>query len=248
MIIYLIFLTILILTFKHIYEIHNVNTSATLEQLQSANLEEINEHLKERKPLLIHNLVNKYEKFNNLSFQKLSDDNPGLIIHDENRYLALKSFSEENNMYLYRNKDLYESLHLKELFDTLYEPFSSQLHTYKRYLLSFYKGLNSIQLTKNKHNLCLISQIYGKSNVYLFNPKHKNDIISTNGITNGTTNGTTDRTNDSIKKYGQKINLTQGLLLYIPVEWYYFYECDTESIIGEIVSDNYFTVIYNNLR
>ena len=241
MIIYLIFLTILILTFKHIYEIHNVNTSATLEQLQSANSEEITEHLKERKPLLIHNLVNKYEKFNNLSFQKLSDDNPGLIIHDENRYLALKSFSEENNMYLYRNKDLYESLHLKELFDTLYEPFSSQLHTYKRYLLSFYKGLNSIQLTKNKHNLCLISQIYGKSNVYLFNPKHKNDIILQ-------TNDMSAKSNDSIKKYGQKINLTQGLLLYIPVEWYYFYECDTESIIGEIISDNYFTVIYNNLR
>jgi len=234
MIIYLIFLTILILTFKHIYEIHNINTSAILEQLQSANSEEIAENLKERKPLLIHNLVNKYEKFNNLSFQKLSDDNPGLIIHDENRYLALKSFSEENNMYLYRNKDLYESLHLKELFDTLYEPFSSQLHTYKRYLLSFYKGLNSIQLTKNKHNLCLISQIYGKSNVYLFNPKHKNDIILP--------------TNDSIKKYGQKINLTQGLLLYIPVEWYYFYEVENESIIGEIISDNYFTVIYNNLR
>jgi hypothetical protein len=243
MIIYLIFLTILILTFKHIYEIHNVNTSAILEQLPNANSEEITEHLKERKPLLIHNLVNKYEKFNNLSFQKLSDDNPGLIIHDENRYLALKSFSEENNMYLYRNKDLYESLHLKELFDTLYEPFSSQLHTYKRYLLSFYKGLNSIQLTKNKHNLCLISQIYGKSNVYLFNPKHKNDIISPNG-----TNGMSVKSNDSIKKYGQKINLTQGLLLYIPVEWYYFYEVEQESIIGEILSDNYFTFIYNNLR
>ena len=241
MILYLIFLTILILTFKHIYEIHNVNTSAILEQLQSANSEEIAEHLKERKPLLIHNLVNKYEKFNNLSFQKLSDDNPGLIIHDENRYLALKSFSEENNMYLYRNKDLYESLHLKELFDTLYEPFSSQLHTYKRYLLSFYKGLNSIQLTKNKHNLCLISQIYGKSNVYLFNPKHKNDIILP-------TNDMSAKSNDSIKKYGQKINLTQGLLLYIHVEWYYFYEVEQESIIGEIVSDNYFTVIYNNLR
>ena len=234
MIIYLIFLTILILTFKHIYEIHNVNTNAMVEQLQSANSEEISEYLKERKPLLIHNLVNKYEKFNDLSFQKLSDDNSGLIIHDENRYLSLKSFSEENNMYLYRNKDLYESLRLRELFDTIYEPFSSPIHSYKRYLLSFYKGLNSIQLIKNKHNLCLISQIYGNSKLYLFNPKHKNDILG--------------QTNDNIKKYGQKINLTQGLLLSIPVEWYYFYEVEQESIIGEIISDNYFTVIYNNLR
>jgi hypothetical protein len=234
MIIYLIFLTIIVLTIKHIYEIHNINTNAVLEQLQSANSEEIFEHLKERKPLLIHNLVNKYEKFNNLSFEKLSQDNPGLIIHDNNRYLSLKSFTEEQNMYIYKNKDLYESLHLKELFDTIYEPFYSQLHTYKRYLMSLYKGLNSIILTKNKHNLCLINQIYGKTKVYLFNPKHKNDIIN--------------KPNDSIKKYGQKINLTQGLSLYIPVEWYYFYECENESIIGEIISDNYFTVIYNNCR
>lgn len=234
MIFYLIFLTIVILTIKHIYEIHNINTNAVLEQLQSANSEEIFEHLKERKPLLIHNLVNKYEKYNNLSFEKLSEDNPGLIIHDKNRYLSLKSFNDEQNMYIYKNKDLYESLHLKELFDTIYEPFSSGLHIYKRYLTSFYKGLNSIELTKNKHNLCLINQIYGQSKLYLFNPKHKNDIIN--------------KSNDSIKKYGQKINLTQGLSLYIPVEWYYFYECENESIIGEILSDNYFTVIYNNCR
>lgn len=234
MIFYLIFLTITVLTIKHIYEIHNINSNAVLEQLQSANSEEIFEHLKERKPLLIHNLVNKYEKFNILSFDKLSLDNPGLIIHDKNRYLSLKSFTEEQNMYIYKNKDLYESLHLKELFDSIYEPFYSQLHTYKRYLMSFYKGLNSIELTKNKHNLCLINQIYGQSKLYLFNPKHKNDIIN--------------KPNDSIKKYGQKINLTQGLSLYIPVEWYYFYECENESIIGEILCDNYFTVIYNNCR
>lgn len=239
MIFYLIFLTIIILTIKHIYEIHNINTNAVLEQLQSANSEEIFEHLKERKPLLIHNLVNKYEKYNNLSFEKLSLDNPGLIIHDNNRYLSLKSFNDEQNMYLYKNKDLYESLHLKELFDSIYEPFSSGLHIYKRYLLSFYKGLNSIELTKNKHNLCLINQIYGQSKLYLFNPKHKNDIINKSNDS---------KTNDSIKKYGQKINLTQGLSLYIPVEWYYFYECENESIIGEILSDNYFTVIYNNCR
>ena len=234
MIFYLIFLTIIILTIKHIYEIHNINTNAVLEQLQSANGEEIFEHLKERKPLLIHNLVNKYEKYNNLSFEKLSNDNPGLIILDNNRYLSLKSFNEEQNMYIYKNAILYESLHLKELFDKIYEPFASELHVYKRYLLSFYKGLNSIILTKNKHNLCLINQIYGQSKLYLFNPKHKNDIMN--------------KSNSEIKKYGQKINITQGLSLYIPVEWYYFYEVEQESIIGEILCDNYFTVIYNNCR
>jgi hypothetical protein len=57
-----------------------------------------------------------------------------------------------------------------------------------------------------------------------------------------------NKENNEIKKYGQKINLTQGLVLSIPVEWRYFYETDNESIIGEIESDNFFTVVYNNLR
>ncbi len=234
MIFYLLILMIIILMIKHIYEIHNVNNNAILEQLQNANSEEIFEHLKERKPLLIHNLGNKHEKYNNLSFDKLSSDNPGLIFKDQNRFLSLKSFTEEDNIFIYKNPDIYKSLNLKELFDNIYSPFESKIHCNINYYLSLYKGLNSIQLNQNKHNLYIIHQIYGSSNLYLFNPKHKNDILN--------------KSNDDIKKYGQKIKLTQGLVLYIPIEWYYFYQTDKESIIGETTSDNYFTIIYNNLR
>ena len=238
MIFYLLLIAIFILTIKHIYEIYNINTNAVLEQLQRANNEEIFEHLKERKPLLIHNLANKYEEYNDLSFDKLSLDNPGLILHDKNRYISLKSFTDENQIYIHKNQEICESLKLTNLLNEIYKPFESKIHINKKNFISLYKGLNSIELTKNKHNLCLISQIYGKSKLYLFNPKHKNDIFNNEEI----------KSNNSIKKYGQKINLTQGLVLYIPIEWYYFYECEEESIIGEILCDNYFTAIYNNLR
>jgi len=234
MIFYLIFLTIFILIGKHIYEIHNTNHHAVLEQLQSANKEDIFEKLKERKPLLIHNLGNKKEEYNQLSFLKLSNDNPGLILHDKNRYISLKSFVDESQIYVNHNDTLCDSLKLKSLFDEIYNPFQSQIHTNKKYYMSLLKGKNMIPLTKNINNLYLIHQIYGQSKLYLFNPKHIQDIKG--------------KSNESIKKYGQKINLTQGLVLYIPVEWYYFYESEDESILGEITSDNYFTVIYNNLR
>tara|TARA_B110000967_G_scaffold171638_1_gene182211 strand:- start:2762 stop:3454 length:693 start_codon:yes stop_codon:yes gene_type:complete len=230
----MILLFIVIFIGKHIYEIHNYNQSAVLDQLQYANKEEINELLKERKPLLIHNLGNKYEEYNNLSFQKISEDNPGHIIHDKNRYLSLKSFVDEKQIYIYKNENLYDSLRLKQIFDGVYEPFQSIIHCNKKYYLSLLKGLNSGPLTHNKHNIHLINQIYGSSKIYLFNPKHKSDIIN--------------KDNQIIKKYGQKINLSQGLVLYIPIEWYYLIEIDNESIIGEIEADNYFTLFYNNLR
>jgi len=234
MIFYLLLLFIAIFIVKHVYEIHNYNHTAQLEQLQSANKEEITSFLKERSPLLIHNLGNKYEEYNNLSFLKLSDDNPGHIIPDKNRYLSLKSFVDEKQMYIYKNETLYDSLRLKQLFDTIYEPFKSQIHCRTNYYMSLLKGKNSLPLVHNKHNLHLICQIYGSSKIYLFNPKHKSDIMN--------------KDSSAIKKYGQKINLTQGLVLYVPVEWLYLIETEDESITGEIESDNYFTVIYNNLR
>ena len=116
----------------------------------------------------------------------------------------------------------------------IYKIFQSQIHCNTNFFLSLLKGSNAISLIQNKHNLLLFHQIQGNSKLYLFNPKHKPDIIH--------------KENDEIKKYGQKINLVSGLILYIPIEWYYFFETDQESIIGEIESDNYFTILYNLLR
>ena len=105
MLFYLLFLMIIILISKHIYEIHNTNKDAILEQLQSANKEDIFERLKERKPLLIHNLGNKKQEYNELSFESLSKANPGLIIRDSNRYVSLKSFIDENQIYINHNEN-----------------------------------------------------------------------------------------------------------------------------------------------
>ena len=236
MIFYLLFIIILILIGKHIYEIHNFNYEANIEQLQSANKEEIFEKYKERKPLLIHNLGNKNDLFLNLSFDKLINDNPGHIIFHNNKYISLKTFEDKEigQMNIYKNKDLPLQFQLIDGFDNIYQPFELNIHCNKNYFMSLFKGKNTIQLTQNKHNLLCIHQIYGESKLYLLNPKHKLDILN--------------KKNDEIKKYGHKINLTPGIVLYIPVEWYYFYEIDNESIIGEIECDNYFTVIYNNLR
>ena len=141
MIIYLIFLILIILVSKHIYEIHNINNNAVLEQIQSANKEDITELIKERKPLLIHHLGNKREEYNNLSFEKLNNDNPGLIIKDQNRYISLKTFNEVNNIYINHNDTLVDSLRINSLFDDIYYPFQSQIHCNKKYYLSLIQNI-----------------------------------------------------------------------------------------------------------
>mgnify|MGYP001026019385 FL=1 len=236
MIFYLLLFIVIIITCKHIYEIHNFNHMGILEQLQSPNKEEIFQKLQNRNPLLIHNLGNKNNILKDLSFDNLIKDNPGHIINHNNKYISLKYFgnNEIQNMNIYKNKDLYKQFNLQNVFDIIYEPFYSQLHCNKNYYMSLLKGKNDTSLIQNKHNISLIYQLLGESVIYIFNPKHKNDIIH--------------KENNEIKKYAYKLNLSKGLVVYIPVEWYYFFETENESIIGEIECDNYFTSIYNNLR
>tara|TARA_B110000208_G_scaffold137358_1_gene165917 strand:- start:1677 stop:2387 length:711 start_codon:yes stop_codon:yes gene_type:complete len=236
MFIFLIFIALIVLMGKHIYEIHNYNNEVVMEQLQSANKDDIFEKIKERKPLLIHNLGSKHEDFVSLSFDSLIKGNPGHIIHDNNKFIALRSFRDNDvkQMSIYKNPMLYSQFSLKSGYDEVYECFKSNIHCNVNYYLSLFLGSNAISLQKSKHNLHLIHQISGKSHVYLFNPKHVGDIYG--------------KMNSEIKKYGQKIAMTPGIVVYIPVEWYYFYEMDGESIIGEIEADNYFTALYNYIR
>ena len=236
MILFFILLTLGIIIGKHIYEIHNFNHEAFLQQLQSATSEEIFEKLKERNPLLIHNLGNKNDTIRELTIQKLISDNPGYIINDKQKNISLSVFDDPkvNQMNIYKNNKLPTDFNLINDMNDIYQPFESKIHCNQKYYLSLLKGSNAISLTHNKHNLLLIHQIQGVSKLYLFNPKHKQDIIL--------------KDNNEIKKWGQKINLVPGLVLYIPIEWYYFWETEEDSIVAEIESDNYFTVIYNNLR
>ena len=236
MILKLILICLFIIIGKQIYEIHNFNHDSILQQLQNANQSEIFYKLKERNPLIIHNISSQINSSQNINLSQLIYDNPGYIIHHQNKNISLASFNDKNiqQMDIYKNSKLIPDFQLNSLFDHLYSPFQSSIHCNKNYFLSLFKGSNAILCSQNKHNLLIFYQIQGNSTFYIFNPKHHNDILNKN--------------NNDIKKWGQKINLIQGLVLYIPIEWYYFFETENESILATIESDNYFTVLYNLLR
>ena len=61
MIFFFILLTLSIIIGKYIYELHQFNHSADLIQIQNPNHLEIKESIKSRSPLLIHNLIGKYD-------------------------------------------------------------------------------------------------------------------------------------------------------------------------------------------
>jgi len=231
MIFFFIILTLSIIIGKCIYELNQFNHSAELIQIQNPNRHEIKELIDTKSPLLIHNLIGKYD-LTELSLENLIKNNPGYIINDNDKNISLSSFEENNNMYILNNRSIVNHIGYKDNFDYIHDSFSNKLSCNVIHDISIQKGLHSLPLSINKHNCEYYTQLNGETTFFLFNPKHENDIKN-------------KKTAD-IKKWASKINPKTALTIYIPPGWYYFYESNNLSIIGHSRSDNYFTWLYNN--
>jgi len=236
MILFFILLTIVIVCGKYIHELHNFNPTANLVNLQNPDSLNIQELMKEKSPIIIHNLLGKHENLLSVSLNNLIDKNPGYIINDNNKYLSLSSFNEKevNQMFVINNQNMIQDFQLNHSLDQLLKSFQDQVSCNLTHKLSILKGNQNLSLTQNKRNFALFVQFVGETTLYLFNPKHKEDIIN--------------KTNQEIKKWAIKIVLKPGIVLYLPPEWYYIYETKDVSILNMSECDNYFTWAYNCLR
>lgn len=231
MIFFFIVLTLSIIIGKHIYDLHQFNHLADLKQIQNPNHFEIKELIKSKSPLLIHNLIGKYD-LTEFTLDSLINNNPGYIIDDNGKNISLSSFRDYENIYILNNKPIVNHIGYKGHLDEIHNSFSDKLSCNITHEISIQKGQHFLPLIMNKHNCEYYTQLNGESIFFIFNPKHGNDIK--------------DKQNQEIKKWAFKINLKTGLTIYIPPGWYYFYESNDISIIGHSYSDNYFTWFYNN--
>ena len=231
MIFFFIVLTLSIIIGKHIYDLHQFNHLADLKQIQNPNHFEIKELIKSKSPLLIHNLIGKYD-LTEFTLDSLINNNPGYIIDDNGKNISLSSFRDYENIYILNNKPIVNHIGYKGHLDEIHNSFSDKLSCNITHEISIQKGQHFLPLIMNKHNCEYYTQLNGESIFFIFNPKHENDII--------------DKQNQEIKKWAFKINLKTGLTIYIPPGWYYFYESNDISILGHSYSDNYFTWLYNN--
>ena len=102
------------------------------------------------------------------------------------------------------------------------------------YSLSILKGKQSVPLTLASHNYNIIGVLEGEATIYLFNPKHKEDIIG--------------KENYEIKKWGHKKYIQKNEILLIPPYWYYIQENENPIIQYHIEVDNIFTMVPNFFR
>tara|TARA_Y100001958_G_scaffold129297_1_gene97833 strand:- start:9818 stop:10483 length:666 start_codon:yes stop_codon:yes gene_type:complete len=164
-----------------------------------------------------------------------NDNNIDFDINNINGYSQdINNYKNDYANYVSKNKDLFEKLLKKEevfncnIFNDSHYYFPIQ------YSLSIISGSNSIPLKKCIHNKNIIGILDGDVTIYLFNPKHKDEIVN--------------KDNNMIKKWGHKKILQKGDILIIPPYWSYIQEINNKVIQYHIDVDTYFTFIPNYIK
>ena len=172
-----------------------------------------------------------YTYITDINYNTLLNEKPGYFITHGDDFYPLKGFKEESYFNVYKNKNIINSFSLKDKLFNL-KIFKDYRYLFpKVYSLSLLKGDITIPLQRCVHNYNIIGNLEGESILYLFNPKHEDDIIN--------------KTNDEIKKWAHKITFKGDDVLFIPPGWFYIQEVSGETIQYHIDIDTIFTFIPN---
>ena len=208
LLIYIVFLIFNILDLKK----YNVNGFIK----QSNDLEDILINIKNLNPIMYFH-ENDYEE----------DE----IILDNGHYIENIVFKERENINIEKNKTLLKIFNKNELPNLFLD---SNIPKINNESISVYKN-HVTELEECFNNYTIIYVIQGKLTLFLFNPKHKNDII--------------DKLHINIKKWAHIKELKKGDYLIIPTNWLYFLEIDNnECIIYINKINNIFTILPNFMR
>jgi hypothetical protein len=177
-----------------------------------------------------------------INLDHLNQNYSNKLFKDNSKTYSISKINDLSECNIFKNTDLIEKSDIKDKinFDlSIFEDFPIPLLLYKKYSLSFFKGNNITEKIFCKHNINLIYIITGNTTIYLFNPKHKKEILN--------------KDLQSIKKYSHKYVLKENDLLLIPPNWYYIQEINNNlnndiNIQYHIDMSNIFTCHYNYLR
>tara|TARA_B110000285_G_scaffold159879_1_gene178490 strand:+ start:923 stop:1633 length:711 start_codon:yes stop_codon:yes gene_type:complete len=179
-----------------------------------------NSNLEFNKNILNKNIIKNYSK----NYYEIN-----------NKLIRLEDFSKDNNVNIENNKKLIIDFKLEEYCFKLYKLFSSYLSCNLNYDGSLLQKSN-LEIKQNNNNMLLINNIFGKCNILLINPKHKEYIKTNKNKLN------------KLKKISIIVDLKENNSLYIPTNWYYIIEIINLTFILNITSDNYLTYLYNKYK
>jgi hypothetical protein len=232
MILFILKLLIIIYLIYMIFKVKSLiqfNPNANIITIELPDKDKIMIELKEKSPLIINNSLTA-----EFTIDSMNLEIPGYIINDKDTLLSLDQLCKSEFIQVLNNSKLVDDFKLTNLLESTEELLTTSMKCDSNYSLSLYRGIQSSPLLKNYRETLFIQPLQGSLTIYLFNPKHEKDI---KGLEL-----------QSIKKWGIKINLQKNTLLYIPPEWFYYYETKEDTILIKGQSDTYSTWLFNYIR
>ena len=233
MITFILKILILCYLFYTIYSVHNMlkyNSNASVNTIEIPDKDKIKNEIKDKNPLIINYSENQLS----LSLDNMNNSKPGYIINDNETLISLDQLLKSEVVRITDNSKIIEDYDIKEHCNSKVNLISSPIMCDISYKLSLYRGFNQSKLYKNYREYLLLQSLDGDYTVYLFNPKHENDI---KGLEINNT-----------KKWAIKLNMKKDNILFIPPEWSYFYQCKNELILVKTESDSIPTWLFNRIR
>lgn len=225
----IVFILVLILMIYNIIEIKKFNKNGIIVEYENNfinELDNIKNTLKQLNPVLIN------VKNSDLNIDSLISKNLSYNIDDLG--YSMKKINDSQNIRIIKNKNIFSDLCKDKIYFNNEMIHSSQIPLIKQESISLLKGYQLLPLEYCKHNYNIIYILEGEITIFLFNPKHKQEILG--------------KSLESIKKYAHKYHLKSNNLLVIPTNWYYIQESTDNVLEYHCNSDNIFCVLYNMIR
>ena len=161
---------------------------------------------------------------------------PGYIIKDGEKLISLEQLLQSEVIHITDNQKIIDDYQLNTHCDKVVDLIKNTMTCDISYKLSLYKGNYQSKLYKNYRENLLLQSLNDSYILYLFNPKHEQEIKGLNL--------------NSIKKWGIKLDVAKDTIVVIPTEWSYFYEQtdNKELLLCKIECDSISTWIFNRLR
>lgn len=233
MITFILKILILCYLFFTIYSVHNMlkyNSNATVNTIEIPDKDKIKNEIKDKNPLIINYSENQLS----LSLDTMNTSKPGYIINDNETLISLDQLLKSEVVRITDNTKLIEDYDIKEHCNSVINLISSPMTCDINYNLSLYRGFNQSKLYKNYREYLLLQSLEGDYTVFLFNPKHENDVKG--------------QEINNTKKWAIKLDMKKDNILFIPPEWSYFYQSDNELILVKVESDSIPTWLFNRIR
>ena len=203
----------MVFLFFNILDLKKYNTNGFIKKCITT--EEVNVTLRNLNPVLFHHGSN----YN-------IDD----VILDYGDYIENMVFEERDSIDIKEDKPLLKIIDKSQLPSFFTE---SRIPTINNESISIYKNYQS-NLESCNSNHTVIYIVDGVTTLYIFNPKHKDEIK--------------EKPLKSIKKWAHIKELKKGDYLIIPTNWLYFLETQDKCILYTNKVNNIFTIIPNVIK